>query len=134
MYGNSHQSCSFKKEFLKISPNSRENTCAGVSFLIKIRAWGLQLYFKRDSNKGVRTPFLQSTSQRLLLFIIYLTVLFCKDVLYLCSNSNLLLLEKSTITILPSFHFENTFYTLYCECIYILDQNINTKNYVSLMR
>ena len=33
-----------KKVFLKISQNSQENTCARVSFLIKLLAWGLQLY------------------------------------------------------------------------------------------
>ena len=43
-----------KKVFLKISPNSQENTCAGVSyFLIKVQAWGLQLYEKRDSDTGI---------------------------------------------------------------------------------
>ena len=42
--------CSVKKLFLKISQNSQENTCARVSFLIKL---GLQLYIKRDSGAGV---------------------------------------------------------------------------------
>ena len=36
--------CSLKKVFLKISQNSQENTCARVSFLIKLQASGLQLY------------------------------------------------------------------------------------------
>ena len=31
------QSCSVKKMLLKISQNSRENTCARVSFLIKLQ-------------------------------------------------------------------------------------------------
>ena len=44
--------------------------------------------------KFSRTPFLQNTSRRILLFLIYLTVSFCKEVLYICSN--LLLLEKLT--------------------------------------
>ena len=35
-----------KKMFLKISKNSQENTCAWVSFLIKLQSWGLQLYWK----------------------------------------------------------------------------------------
>ena len=26
-----------------------KNTCARVSFLIKLQAWGLQIYLKRDS-------------------------------------------------------------------------------------
>ena len=32
------QMCSAKKVFLEISQNSQENTCAGVSFLIKLQA------------------------------------------------------------------------------------------------
>ena len=36
--------CSVKKVFLKISQNSEKNTCARVSFLIKLQARGLQLY------------------------------------------------------------------------------------------
>ena len=30
--------------FLEISQNLQENTCASVGFLIKLQAWGLQLY------------------------------------------------------------------------------------------
>ena len=33
--------CSVKKVFLEISQNSQENTCARVSFLIKLQALGL---------------------------------------------------------------------------------------------
>ena len=36
--------CSVKKVFSEISQNSRENTCARVSFLIKLQVRGLQLY------------------------------------------------------------------------------------------
>ena len=42
-----------KKMFLNISQNSQENTCASVSFLIKLRACSLQNYLKRDSGTGV---------------------------------------------------------------------------------
>ena len=35
--------CLVKKMFLEISQNSQENTCARVSFLIKLQAWGLQI-------------------------------------------------------------------------------------------
>ena len=38
------QRCSVKKVFLEISQNSQENTCARVSFFIKLRGLGLQLY------------------------------------------------------------------------------------------
>ena len=40
-----HRGC-VEKVFLEISQNSQENTCARVSFLIKLQAWGLQLYKK----------------------------------------------------------------------------------------
>ena len=36
--------CFVTKVFLKISQNSQENTCANVSFLMKLQAWGQQLY------------------------------------------------------------------------------------------
>ena len=38
------------KVSLEISQNSQKNTCARVSFLIKLQAWGLK---KRDSGTGV---------------------------------------------------------------------------------
>ena len=38
------QRCSVKKLFLEISQNSQENARARVSFLIKLKASGLQLY------------------------------------------------------------------------------------------
>ena len=40
----SKRSCSIKKVFLEISQNSQENTFVRVSFLIKVQAWGLQVY------------------------------------------------------------------------------------------
>ena len=49
----SHQRCSVKKVFLEISQNSQENTCARVSFLIKLQATELQLYLKRVSDTGI---------------------------------------------------------------------------------
>ena len=36
--------CSVKKVFLKISQTSQQNTCVRVSFLIKLKTWGLKLY------------------------------------------------------------------------------------------
>ena len=38
MIRSSHQRCSVKRVFLEISQNSQENTCARVSFLIKLQA------------------------------------------------------------------------------------------------
>ena len=40
----SHHWCSIKNGFIKLLPNSQENTCIKVSFLVKLQAWGLQLY------------------------------------------------------------------------------------------
>ena len=42
-----------KKVLLKVLKNSQQNTCARVSFLIKLQALGLQLYLKRDPGTGV---------------------------------------------------------------------------------
>ena len=39
--------------FLEISQNSQKNTGARASFLIKLQASALQLYWKRDSSTGV---------------------------------------------------------------------------------
>ena len=57
--------CSVKKVFLEISQNSQENTCARVSFLIKLQAWPATLLKKRlwhrcfpvNFAKFLRTPF-----------------------------------------------------------------------------
>ena len=79
IFRGSHRGCFLKKVFLKILEKSQENTCVGVSFFIKLQAWGHQLYCKRDSEtvvfsvnlaKFLRTPFLSNTSGRLLLYFI----------------------------------------------------------------
>ena len=54
------QKCSVKKVFLEISQNSQENTCAWVSFLIKLLASALQFYLKRDSGTVVFLWILQN--------------------------------------------------------------------------
>ena len=48
----SHLELTVQRVVLKISRISQENTCAGVSLLIKLH-WGLQLYWKRDFDTGV---------------------------------------------------------------------------------
>ena len=65
----------WKNMFLEISQNSQENTCARVSFLIKLPASGLQLYSKSEFGTGIclpvnfakflRKPFWQNTTGRL---------------------------------------------------------------------
>ena len=72
----SHPEVFYKKVFLEISQNSQENTCARVSFLkicrpeacnfIKNEA--LAQMFSCNFVKFLRTPFLQNTSTRLLLY------------------------------------------------------------------
>ena len=42
--------CSVKKVFLEISQNSQENTCARVSFLIKLKAFGTMFYKEQARN------------------------------------------------------------------------------------
>ena len=54
--------CSAKKVFLEISQNSQKNTCARVSFLIKLQASGLWYRcFSVNFAKFLRTLFLQNT-------------------------------------------------------------------------
>ena len=62
------QRCSVKNVFLIISQNSQENTCARVSFLIKLQACKfikketLAQAFPVNFAKFLRTTFLQNTS------------------------------------------------------------------------
>ena len=53
----SYRRCSVKKVFLEISQNSQENTCARVSFLIKLQAW--------DSGTGIFLWILQNFLEHL---------------------------------------------------------------------
>ena len=48
-----NRKCSTRKLFLKISQYSQENTCVGISFLIKMQAFRAPALLKRDSNTGV---------------------------------------------------------------------------------
>ena len=59
--------CFVKTVFLKISLNSHENTCAGVSFSIKLLAEDLQLFLKKFLRNFLCTPILKyaSASERL---------------------------------------------------------------------
>ena len=66
-----------KKLFLKISQYLQENTCVGVSFLIKLQPVRTATLIKRDCQdrcflvnitKFLRTPILKNICERLLLF------------------------------------------------------------------
>ena len=63
----------YKKMFYKISQNSQENTCARVSFLIKLQTESCN-FNKKETHvnfaKFLRISFLQNTSWRLLMKII----------------------------------------------------------------
>ena len=59
--------CSVKKAFLEISQNSQENTCARVSFLIKLHAPPLAQVFPVNFAKFLKTIFSRNTPGRLLL-------------------------------------------------------------------
>ena len=54
--------CSVRKEFLKISQNSQESTCVGVSFLIELLAYFIK---KRGSNTSVFPWILWNFQRRL---------------------------------------------------------------------
>ena len=61
-----------KKMFFEISKNSQENACARVSFLIKLQAWGWQLWrrcFPVNFVKFLRTPFFTKHLWWLLLWV-----------------------------------------------------------------
>ena len=52
------QRCSEKKVFLEISQNSQENTCAKVSFLIKLQVEAWHWCFPVNLKKFLRKPIL----------------------------------------------------------------------------
>ena len=84
------QMCSVKKVFLEISQNSQENTCTRVSFLIKLQAWGLQLYLKKSlaqvfscefcgiskNTFSYRTPLVAASEHSLRMFLINKKIVF----------------------------------------------------------
>ena len=51
-YRSSHRRCFMKRLFFKILPYLQENTCAGVSFLIKLQAFSSATLL-RDSKTGI---------------------------------------------------------------------------------
>ena len=59
------QTCSVRKVFLEISQNSRENTCARVSILIKLQAWPKKTFLNRSSHRrcSVRKGVLRNVAK-----------------------------------------------------------------------
>ena len=134
----SHQRCSLKQVFLKkLTKFIRKHLCWSLFFnkvsdlrnaaLLKKRLQ--QRCFPANFVKFLKTPLLQNTSRRLLLFVIHLTVSFCKEVLYIYSN--LALLKKLTKT----HNFATFSFYKYILCsiswMHFIDQNMNTKNHIS---
>ena len=96
-FRSSHTRCSVKKGVLRITQNSQENTCAKVSFLIKLQASGQSLFFNKVAGfrhatllkkrlwhrrfpvNFATTPFLQNTSGQMLLIFEEIGI----DMLYL---------------------------------------------------
>ena len=95
---------------LNISQYSQENICARVSFLIKLKAWGLQLYKKGDSGsccpmnfvKFVRTSFfvehrfLKTLKSRKILICFVLIIcsyLLMKYIMYMALNNTFFFLQ-----------------------------------------
>ena len=78
-FRSSHRRCSTKKVLLIISQNLLENSCVGVSFLLKKRL--RHRCFPVNIMKFLKTPFLQNTSGWLFLKILHLYyhVLVVKD-------------------------------------------------------
>ena len=57
MIRSSHQKCSMKKVFSKIFQNSQENTCARVSFLIKLQVSACSFIKKENLAKVFSCEF-----------------------------------------------------------------------------
>ena len=53
--------CSVKKIFLKVSQNSQENTCARVSFLIKLQTAALTQVFSCEFSEVFKNTFFHGT-------------------------------------------------------------------------
>ena len=106
-YRNSDQMCSVKKMLLKISQNSQENTCARISFLIKLQAW--QRCFPVNFVKVLRTLSLIEHLWWLLLELVTIKPIF--EIV-----SNLVSSPKETTKILLlSFSTSTLFVTLLCD-------------------
>ena len=71
--------------FLKISQNSQESTGVGIYFLIKLQAFGLQLYEKRYSNTAVFLWILRNFSE----YIFYRIPLVATSVVLLFETLNI---------------------------------------------
>ena len=88
IFRSSHRRCSIKELFWKNLWYLKENTCVGVSYLLKLQASrpitvfkkGLQhRYFLVNIGKFIRTPTLKNICERLLL---HFWKQFCESIIY----------------------------------------------------
>ena len=99
------QRCTIKKVFLEILQNSNENTCASVSFLIKLQASGRSLFIKKEALAQVfsceiweifkntfsyRTPLVAASKWRTILF----------SVLILLEKKDLKVIQNSLVFVI----------------------------------
>ena len=103
IFRSNHCRCSIKKLFLKILWYWQENTCVGVSFLLKLQAFRPLTVLKRDFNTYIflwisrnlyKTPILMNICERLLLHFLkpfcnnILQIIFDKTKMKVCSNQS----------------------------------------------
>ena len=103
-----------KKLFWKIPQKAQEISIIGVSILLKLQAWGLQLYQKKrfqrrgfvvNFGKILRTPFFTEHLRWLFLKVIWLTIFYtyqynlthCISLNYLNLNSYILQFTKKIL-------------------------------------
>ena len=82
------QRCSVKKVFLEIQQNSKENTCARVSFFVNLHVSTLQLYFIKKETptqvipvnfaKFLRTPLVAASVTYRNILINFIVTLFIR--------------------------------------------------------
>ena len=90
-----------------------------------------QRYFPVNFVKFSRTPFLQNTSRRP--FVIYLSFILQRSFVYLSEPSFVRKIDKNS-QFCYLFILQIHFVLYIVNAFYTIDQNINTRNYVSLMR
>ena len=125
----SHQRCSVKKVLLKNLQSSRENTCARVSFLIKLQAsqhtvtpWYAHVHVKKrlwhrcfpvNFANFLRTPLLQNTFERLLLS-------FAADTVILLT----FFIRSFTFSTHNEFYLTCAWPSFYFDCLLILGRSL----------
>ena len=75
-----------KGVLLEMLQNSQENTCARVSFIIKLQALGLQLNFKKYSGTGVFLWILRNFSEHLFTEYLWATSSYIPGNILRCAN------------------------------------------------